>query len=115
MTSELLKNCDNDEHDQAIIESITIRMETILYSSESKLIKQGEQPTQHDKNDVMFFLARGKCKVTIRDKFQTGYESYKVKNIVEGMNFGEIGMVFGCPRSATVESVNYITCSTINR
>ena len=63
----------------------------------------------------MFFIARGKCQVRVRDKFEDRFEE-KVANVLgPGMHFGEIGMIFGCPRSATVISLNYITCSSINK
>jgi CRP-like cAMP-binding protein len=38
-----------------------------------------------------------------------------VNTLGSGDHFGEIGMLYNCPRSATVISENYITCSKISR
>ena len=63
----------------------------------------------------MFFIAKGKCKVVVRDKFVDRFESKIVNVLGSGQHFGEIAMMYGCPRSASVVSLNYCTCSTINR
>jgi CRP-like cAMP-binding protein len=63
----------------------------------------------------MFFLAKGSCNVLIKDKFDERFEEKLVGTITPGMHFGEIGLLYGCPRSATVISSNYCTCSSINR
>jgi CRP-like cAMP-binding protein len=63
----------------------------------------------------MFFLAKGSCNVIIKDKFDERDEEKLVGTIQPGMHFGEIGLLYGCSRSATVISSNYCTCSSINR
>jgi len=63
----------------------------------------------------MFFLAKGKCHVIIRDKFEERFEEWRGKKLVVNDHFGEISMLYECPRSATIEAGNYITCATINK
>ena len=63
----------------------------------------------------MFFLAKGHCQVIIRDKIEERYEEWREKKLVVNDHFGEISLLYGCPRSATVEAGNYITCATINK
>ena len=38
-----------------------------------------------------------------------------MRNLQSGDHFGEVGFLIECPRSATVKSENYLTCSRINR
>ena len=90
-------------------------MEIVLKKPESKLIVQNEVPSEKDGNDKMYFLAKGKCDVNINDKFNEKACTYNPKRLVVNDHFGEISMLYGCPRSATVVSLNYITCSSISR
>ena len=63
----------------------------------------------------MYFIAKGKCVVTVRDKFSDISEAKVVQYLGPGQHFGEISMLLNCPRSVTVTSKNYLTCSSINR
>lgn len=80
-------------------------METILKTPEEKLIIQGDKSD----NSTIYFLAKGKCDVIFRES-----PEHKC-TITSGMHFGEISMIYSCPRSATVNSRNYIIASTLNR
>ena len=59
-------------------------METILKRPEEILCAQDEELTTEaqkkekpaDDNDYIYFIAKGKCKVTIKDKFNDRYEEY---------------------------------------
>lgn len=82
-----------------------------------------------EKNDFMYFIAKGKCEVRIRDKFNDRYEEKVARILTVGDHFGvsslnfilylfiyqEIGMLYRCNRSATVISKNYCTCAEIGR
>ena len=64
---------ENKAKNIEVIENIIKRMMTILKSPESKIIIQDD--TIKAGKDHMFFIAKGKCKVVVRDKFIERYES----------------------------------------
>lgn len=88
-------------------------METVLNTPEYVLCKQ-DDPITPD-NDDLYFIAKGRCKVMIKDKFRDRFEEKQVRMLEAGAHFGEIGMLYGCQRSATVVTFNYCTCAKINR
>ncbi len=47
-------------------------METVLQTPEAILCAQDEELDAE--NDVIYFISKGKCKVTVRDKFNDRYE-----------------------------------------
>jgi len=106
---------DNKNYATEVIENIIKRMETDLKTPEQKLVEQDQEIEPLSPHDQMFFIAKGKCKVVIRDKFEDRYEEKIVNVLGPGDHFGEIAMLYSCPRSATVVSENYITCSKISR
>lgn len=66
----------------------------------------------------MYFIAKGKCRVEIKDKFIERSETYLIPKILEpGDHFGEISMLYNCKRSASVsvERSYYLTCAKISR
>jgi len=114
ITRHLLKH--GKEHvnfDNEVINNIVKRMDTVLKTPETVLCKQDEELTKE--NDEIYFIAKGKCKVSIRDKFSDRFEEKIVRVLDPGMHFGEISMLYQCKRSATVIASNYCTCAKINR
>ena len=105
----------NAKFDNDVIENIIKRMETVLKTPEQKLVEQGMEFQPNSPEDNMFFIAKGKCTVRIKDKFEDRYEEKIVNVLGPGDHFGEVGMLYSCPRSSTVISENYITCSKISR
>ena len=59
-----------------IIQSFIKRMDILLKAPEFKLVEQGVIPDPKKDNDMMFFLAKGKCRVVIRDKFEERFEDW---------------------------------------
>jgi CRP-like cAMP-binding protein len=59
----------------------------------------------------MYFIAKGDCKVSVRDERKN--ES-NVRIIKEGGHFGEISMIYKCRRTATVISRNYNTLARLD-
>ena len=51
-------------------------MDILLKAPEFKLVEQGVIPDPKKDNDMMFFLAKGKCRVVIRDKFEERFEDW---------------------------------------
>ena len=88
-------------------------METVLKTPETYLCNQDEAITAS--NDFIYFIAKGKCDVIIKDKFQDRFEEKVVRTLEPGQHFGEISMLYKCKRSASVISKNYCTCAKINR
>jgi len=100
-------------YNQDVINNIVKRMDTVLNTPEYVLCSQDEEITTE--NDEMFFIARGKCKVIVRDKFTDRFEDKNIRTLESGSHFGEISMLYQCNRSATVISINYCTCAKINK
>jgi CRP-like cAMP-binding protein len=66
----------------------------ILDKPESKLCTQ-EEKNKDPFKDKIFFLAKGKCEVTIQDRFENNRILVKnVRTLIPGDNFGEISMLF---------------------
>ena len=63
----------------------------------------------------MYLITKGRCNVNIRDQITNRIEYFNVTDLVEGMHFGEIGMMYNSPRSATVGSISYVTCISLTR
>ena len=101
---------------EEVISNIVKRMDTILKTPESVLCVQYEELNKE--NDQLYFIAKGKCRVEIKDKFIERQETFLIPKILEqGDHFGEISMLYNCKRSATVsvERSYYLTCAKINR
>ena len=91
-------------------------MDTMLKTPESILCTQYEELNKD--NDHLYFIAKGKCRVEIKDKFIERSETYVIPKILEpGDHFGEISMLYNCKRSASVsvERSYYLTCAKISR
>ena len=69
---------------------------------EEEIVSEGV----YDKNELfMYFISKGDCYVSQRN--QNGREEQAFKLLNEGDNFGEISLIYNCPRTATVRSRNY--------
>jgi CRP-like cAMP-binding protein len=55
----------------------------------------------------MFFISQGDCVVNIKDHNLKECQVHAL--LIEGDHFGEISLVYGCKRTATVISRNYNT------
>ena len=75
-----------------IIGNIVKRMDTLLQSPESILINQYDEV---EKDNVhLYLIAKGKCRIEVRDKFVERSETVKVRNLDKGDHFGEISMIY---------------------
>jgi len=67
----------------------------------------------------MYFIATGKCYVEVQTDFniQLGDSNakQKVNTLLEGSYFGEISVLFGCKRTASVVSNSYCTLAFISK
>ncbi|CAI2377400.1 unnamed protein product [Moneuplotes crassus] len=86
--------------EREIIQSFVKYLTVELKSPEDTII------TQNSKTRDMYYVANGVCCVTVTD-----YEKKvnTVRHLLPGNHFGEIGMIYGTPRTASVFSKNYCT------
>jgi CRP-like cAMP-binding protein len=61
----------------------------------------------------MYFIAKGECAVNIIDEKKRVIEDYKILRI--GDYFGEVALIYGCQRSATVISKKYSTLAKLTK
>ena len=62
----------------------------------------------------MYLIAKGRCQVEVTDRFKERWEDKIVRMLQPGDHFGEVGMMYGCRRTATVKAYDYCTCATLN-
>jgi CRP-like cAMP-binding protein len=61
----------------------------------------------------MYMIAKGECIVNIRDENNKMIKKFKV--LVTSDYFGEISMIYGCRRTATITSKKYTTLAMLPR
>jgi len=60
----------------------------------------------------MFFLTRGECEVRVKDENKV---DYSVRVLRAGSIFGEVALLVNQLRTASVRTLNYCTCSSLNK
>jgi CRP-like cAMP-binding protein len=68
---------------------------------------------QFDPSEEMFFISSGDCTVNIKDNNRREVVGHRL--LVEGDHFGEIGLIYDCARTASIQSRNYNTMATISK
>ncbi len=66
------------------------------------------------KNDIAFdiyFISQGSVKVSMVDTQNQAYPN--LRTLQTGDHFGEISMIYGCPRTATVTCNDYCTFAVL--
>ena len=63
----------------------------------------------------MFFIAKGDCTVRVKDKIEDVIDLSSPRTLNPGDHFGEISMIYGCPRTASVSANNYCTLSKLKK
>lgn len=63
----------------------------------------------------MFFIAKGDCSVLVKDKIGDIVEEVKARVLNPGDHFGEISLLYGCKRTATVIANNYCTLAKLTK
>ena len=79
---------------------------------------KSENPEETD--PVLYFIADGKCEVTVRTNNDLQVEDndssfQKIGTLGPGAHFGEISVLYGCKRTATVMSTNYCTLAALTK
>jgi len=65
-----------------------------------------------DDTDSMYFIAKGACEVTITDEKKN---QRKQCNLRPSDYFGEIALIYGCKRTASVRSMKYSTLAKLEK
>lgn len=73
------------------------------------MIKQDEDGSRVD----LYIIGKGDCEVQVRDERGRVHEN--VRQLVEGDHFGEVALLYGCKRTATVISRNYNTLANMEQ
>lgn len=105
-----------EERVEQTISNIVKRMEVVLKSPESIIIEQNDE-VEFDDAEI-YLIAKGKCEVRIKDKFDDRYSEKLVRDLAEDEHFGEIAMIYpGVKRSASVKvkKDSYLTSAKISR
>lgn len=90
-----------------IVRLIVTKLNFVLSVPEEILLNQDDESTD------MFFIAKGECGVNVLDNKKNENIDYKI--LKPGHYFGEISLLYGCRRTATVYSRNYSTLGRISR
>ena len=83
-----------------LIDSITKQLSIETYKPEDTIVTQGDNP------DNIYFIAKGGCNVYVRNR--AGLKT-KANVLISGDYFGEVAILNGGKRTATVRSNNYST------
>lgn len=89
-----------------LIENLTRKLSTKIYQPEEHIIMQGEEA------DKIYFIAKGGCNVYIRNQNKI---KVKVNTLKPGNHFGEVALLNGCRRTATVKASNYSTIAHLTK
>lgn len=100
---------ERNRRDKAFLTSILMSLDNCVKNPEEAVI------TQDDKMDIIhddefeqaiyFLKGSGSCRVKVRDHM--GRVRLQPNKIENGDHFGEVSLIFDCPRSATVISEHY--------
>jgi CRP-like cAMP-binding protein len=61
----------------------------------------------------MYLVARGECVIHIKDENNKTIKNFKVLGVAD--YFGEIGLIYGCKRTASVVSRKYTTLAKLSK
>lgn len=82
------------------------KFKTVLREPEDIVVEQFTE------TDEMYLIAKGACEVFIVDEKKN---KNKIKNLRPGDYFGEISLIYGCKRTASVNSSKYSTLAMLKK
>lgn len=95
---------------QYVVDRIELRFE----EPETQILVQGDQLSSSPKENFMFFIERGHCRVkTISLDIMKDYQ--QVNYLSPNDYFGEIALIFNSPRTFTVETHQYTTLGALSQ
>ncbi|CAI2375579.1 unnamed protein product [Moneuplotes crassus] len=104
--SETLRYNPIFQENDTLIDYLTKKLKTQIHMPEDPIITQGEVA------ENIFFIGRGECEVSV-----TNHNSITdvVKKVKPGDVFGEVALLCGCRRTASVKTTNYSTLAKIDK
>ena len=99
---------DSQKRANIFMNTIVVTLGNTLNLPDEEVIKQDDFPD--DEELCMYWVGTGNCRVRVRD--HNGRQQM-IGWLFEGDHFGEIALIYGCKRSATVISSNYNTFARI--
>ena len=104
--SKVLKQSEIFKDRDSLIENLTRKLVTKIFQPEEHIVSQGEE------GDKIYFIAKGGCNVYIRNRYNI---KVKVRVLDPGDLFGEVALLNGCRRTATVTANNYSTIAYLDK
>lgn len=104
--SEVLKEGEIFKGRAQLIDSLTRKLVTKIYQPEEHIVNQGED------GDKLYFIAKGGCHVYIRNRHNV---KIRVNVLGHGDLFGEVALLNGSKRTATVKASNYSTIAHLSK
>lgn len=104
--SECIKENDIFKDNEVLIDNLTRKLYTKTYVPEELIVNQG------DEGDNIYFIGQGGCHVMIRNRNNI---TTRVRTLVPGDLFGEVAILNGCRRTATVKANNYSTIAHLDK
>jgi CRP-like cAMP-binding protein len=88
------------------------KFETELVEPENEIFKQFDDPGKNTSNLYFYLIAKGAVDVYIIDQKKKEREIDTMRN---GEFFGEISLIYGCKRTATIKSAKYSTLAKLSK
>lgn len=105
--SVLLQHVIMEDDSDHALNYLVSQFETVLSEPEDVIIKQGGD------SEEMYFVAQGSARVMWRDLSEQTFKKLKV--LKEGAHFGEIGLIYNCKRTMSVETFKYSLFARLSR
>ena len=106
MQSQMESGNSQKIDNQEIVSLMIEKFQTKLVEPENVICQQ------FDESDSFYLVAKGTCQAYIKDEKKIIREGDK---ITPGEFFGEISLVYGCKRTATVKAVKYSTLAVLTK
>eukprot|EP00755_Sulcionema_specki_P023097 Sspe_Gene.14131::Locus_4880_Transcript_6_10_Confidence_0.240_Length_1918::g.14131::m.14131/K04739/PRKAR; cAMP-dependent protein kinase regulator len=114
-TPEQMKRLGQIFHGNILFQNLDSRDLSVIFDAlEPESFERGSVIIeQGDDGDSFYVIDEGSCQITIQDSEEE--EPRTVGFIGSGDSFGELGLMYGTPRAATVTAVSNVLCWVLDR
>ncbi|KAJ9449016.1 cAMP-dependent protein kinase regulatory subunit [Diplonema papillatum] len=114
-SAEQIQEIEKILHDNILFASLDSRDRKVLMDAlDQEDFKPGDAIiTQGDDGDSYYVIQAGRCQITIKDEDED--EPKTVGFIGTGDSFGELGLMYGTPRAATIIARTDVVCWVLDR